>query len=153
MLKTAKGLLLSLLLLILGACATKPTVDDERSKALAMAAENGSALLVMAGFPLQYYCAHNHWPDKLVPPAKSRPLFAGVRHLKYHQDGEEYAAKFQIQSFLPGDKFVVNWHMLILPPDHITDGVQTVPIALTAKKYDIMIPFDYEYDCRNRLTA
>ena len=141
------------MLLTLGACATKRTVDNERSKALAMASENGAALLVTAGFPLQYYCAHSMWPKKLAPPAKSKPLFAGIKHLQYHQDGDEYAARFQIQSFVPGDEFIVNWHMLILQPERVTNGVQVVPIALTAKKYKIFIPFDYEYDCQNRLTV
>lgn len=143
----ANGLLLSLLLL-LSACATKQPVNTERPKALAMAAENGAALLLAASFPLQYYCAHGLWPSELKPSEQSRPLLAGIHHLNYHLHGDEYAAKFQLQSFVKGDDFTVDWHMLILPPASKQTGVQIVPIVLTAQKYEIYIPFEYELECQ-----
>lgn len=143
----AKGCLL-LLLLLLSACATKSTANDERPKALAMAAENGAALLLTASFPLQYYCAHGLWPTKLMPPQKSRLMLAGIHHLHYYPSGNDYGAQFQLQSFIKGDPFTVDWHMLILPPAPKQTGIQLVPIALMAQKYEIYIPFEYEIDCQ-----
>ncbi len=130
---------------LLNACVSSSS-NSQHTKALALASENGPALLFIAGLPLQYYCEHSVWPITPVLPAGNKPFLSGVRHLRFYAEGLNYVATFQLRSFVEDDLFSVNWQMIIPPPTP-GRGSQLVPLLIIAKRFNIVVPFDYEYAC------
>ena len=130
---------------LLNACVSSSS-NSQHTKALALASENGPALLFIAGLPLQYYCEHSVWPITPVLAAGSKPFLSGVRRLRFYTEELNYVATFQLHSFVAEDNFSVNWQMII-PPPMPGRGEQIVPLLIVAKQFNIAVSFDYEYAC------
>lgn len=130
----------------LSACSSAP-VNNDRTEALALAAENSAGVLMIASLPLQYYCSHNAWPTKFEPSLQNKKLASSISHLHYARDQKDYVADFKLRSFVPDDPFVVDWHMILTSPALNFTEPQTVAITLESDQYSIFIPFDYQFVC------
>jgi len=136
--------------IFLSACSTM-TPNSERAKALALASENSAGVLAIASLPLQYYCANNNWPESYQPTLHDKKSLISVTNLQYQRESIDYGANFNMRSFLPGDDFVVPWHMTISKPKIDFQHSQTIEIALESDEHSIFIPFNYQFVCTDPL--